>query len=85
MVRFCIAAVVALVFSVAPALAQTVTPAPNGYKVPGCTYYVIDVRTGKMTKYCDIRQTRDTKLFWEQADRWNGGGNGAGGGGGGAQ
>lgn len=80
MVRFCIAALVALGAVTSPALAQTVTPAPNGYKVPGCTYYVIDVRTGKMTKYCDARQTRDAKLFWADADRANGGASGAGGG-----
>ncbi len=64
-------AVACLVVSAVAASAQSTstTPTKTGYLIPGCTYYVIDVRTDRMTKYCDRTQAKNARQFWRDQDR----------------
>ena len=70
LIRFiCAALLTAGSVGSAAAQSKPTTPTKTGYLIPGCTDYVIDVRTDKMIKICDPRQTKNAKQFWKDQDR----------------
>ncbi len=74
MKRIVIACAIIVASTVAAAAqATSTTPTKTGYQIPGCAFYVIEVRGGKMTKICHYEDTKDAKLFWERNNRIGGG------------